>query len=89
MPAGGSSPLEAGNLYVYLIPSIFKEEHGPDREELPRDPLPAGSCFEDERGRDQKFHIFLYITPFSAPTNGYHDFYVKQYSSSYSNIRKG
>lgn len=47
-PEGPSSPLEmAGNLYVYLIPSIFKE-HGADREEPPRGPsLPAGSCFEE------------------------------------------
>lgn len=30
VPVGGSSPLEvAGNLYVYLIPSIFKEERDP------------------------------------------------------------
>lgn len=45
----GPSPLEmAGNLYVYLIPSIFKEERGADREEPPRGPSsPAGSCFEE------------------------------------------
>lgn len=48
-------PLEvAGNLYVYLIPSIFKEGCGPDREEHPRGPpLPAGSCYEDEQSRSE------------------------------------
>lgn len=62
MPAGGSSPLEvAGNLYVYLIPSIFKEERGPDREELPRgSPLPTGSCFEGERSRPEVSYFLLY-----------------------------
>lgn len=55
-PEGPSSPEMAGNLYVYLIPSIFKEERGADREEPPRGPsLPAGSRFEERNDRGQRF----------------------------------
>jgi len=78
MPAGGSSsPEVAGNLYIYLIPSIFKEERGSDREELPRG-LFLRDLVSRMNDRGQRFHIFFYITPFSAMSmNGYHSIFMQ------------
>lgn len=89
MPAGGSSPLEVeGNLYVYLIPSIFKEERDPDREELPRGPpLPAGSCFEGEPSRPEVSY-FLPCNTLQCHVGERVslNFYAEQHASSYLNM---
>lgn len=86
MPEG--PPLEvAGNLYVYLIPSIFKEERAAPRSEPLRGPSSSyGILF---RGRVSAIGALPYVIPRPSRENGYaHDFYRKRYPRRARDARK-